>query len=58
MVANHQEGIRRKDVITIRVVKMVIKLGTIMRRWVIVLERENEKNVKRSFPVSFAQMIT
>jgi len=32
MVAIHQEGIRRKDVITIRVGKMVINPRTIMRR--------------------------
>ena len=46
MVASHQEGIRRKDVITVRVGKMVINPRTIMRRWVIVLERENEKNTR------------
>jgi hypothetical protein len=46
MVANNQEGIRRKDIITIRVGKMVIKLRTIMRRPVLMLERENEKNIR------------
>jgi hypothetical protein len=46
MVANHQEGIRRKDVIIVRVGKMVINPRTIMRRQVIVLERKNEKNVR------------
>ena len=46
MVTNNQEGIRRKYEITVRVGKMVINPMTIMRRWVIVLERENEKNVR------------
>jgi hypothetical protein len=58
MVASHQEGIIKKDVITLRMAKMVINPMTIMRRWVIVVERENEKNVRQSFPVSFPQMIT
>jgi hypothetical protein len=40
------EGIRRKDVITVRVEKMVINPRIIMRRRVIVLEREKEKNVR------------
>jgi hypothetical protein len=44
--SNNQEGIRRKDIITVRVGKMVIKPRTIMRRWVLMLERENEKNVR------------
>jgi hypothetical protein len=46
MVASNQEGIRRKDVITVRVGKMVIKPRTIMRRRVLMLERENEKNIR------------
>jgi hypothetical protein len=43
MVTNNQEGIRRNDVITVRVGKMVInpRTITIMRRQVIMLEREN-----------------
>jgi hypothetical protein len=32
MVANHQEGIRRKDIITVRVGKIVINPRTILRR--------------------------
>ena len=46
MVTNHQEGIRRNDVITVRVGKMVINPRTILRRQVIALERENEKKVR------------
>ena len=46
MVGNHQEGIRKKDVITVRVGKMVINPRTIMRRRVIELERTNEKNIR------------
>jgi hypothetical protein len=46
MVTSHHEGIRRNDVITVRVGKMVINPRKIMRRKVIVLERENEKNVR------------
>jgi hypothetical protein len=48
MVTNNHKGIRRKDTIIIRVGKMVINPRTIiiMRRRVIMLERENEKNVR------------
>ena len=48
MVTSNQEGIRIKDAITIRVGKMVInpRKIIIMRRWVVMLERENEKYVR------------
>ena len=48
MVASNQEGIRRKDIIVIRVGKMVINPRTIiiMRRQVIMLERVNKKDVR------------
>jgi hypothetical protein len=48
MVTSNQEGIRRKDIIIVRVGKMVINPRTIiiMRRWVVMLERENEKDVR------------
>ena len=48
MVTKNQEGIRRKDVITVRVEKMVInpRKIIIMRIWVVMRERENEKNVR------------
>jgi hypothetical protein len=48
MVTSNHEGIRRKDVITVRMEKMVInpRIVIIMRRRVILLERENEKDVR------------
>jgi hypothetical protein len=48
IVTSNHKGLRRKDLITIRVGKMVINPRTIiiMRIWVIMLERENEKDVR------------
>jgi hypothetical protein len=48
MVTSNQEGIRIKDTITIRVGKMVINPRTIiiMRRRVVMLDRENNKDIR------------
>jgi hypothetical protein len=48
VVTNNQEGVRRKDVITVRVGTMVTNPRTIiiMRIRVVMLERENEKNIR------------
>jgi hypothetical protein len=48
MVTSNQEGIRRKDVIIVRVGRTVISPRTIviMRRRVIMLERASEKGIR------------
>jgi hypothetical protein len=48
MVSNNQEGLRRKDIIIVWLGKMVInpRKMVIMRRRVIMLERENKKYVR------------